>query len=175
MKSVAQLDSLTGLPNRLALDNYLDKLELSSQNGEKEYAILYIDLDGFKNINDTFGHHHGDMLLKEVGDKFKRCIRGNDFISRFGGDEFVIILNEIENIRQIDIIGNRIIQSIEGEIIIERDSLKVGCSIGVARWPTDNLILIRYYGMRMKPFIRPKQMVKIKSFIITRDNSFPCM
>ncbi|MEY8738375.1 diguanylate cyclase [Bacillales bacterium AN1005] len=139
MESIAQLDNLTGLPNRLALDNYLDNLELSNPKGKKEYAILYIDLDGFKPINDTYGHYHGDMLLKEVAKRFNSCIRGNDFISRLGGDEFVIFLSEVNSIKQVDIIGNRIIESLTGQINIEGDNIEIGCSIGIARWPTDNM------------------------------------
>ncbi|MFC4322713.1 sensor domain-containing diguanylate cyclase [Litchfieldia salsa] len=135
MELIAQLDKLTGLPNRLALDEYLKKLSIHSELDH--YAVLYLDLDGFKNINDIHGHHHGDQLLKVVAEKMKGCIRSNEFICRLGGDEFVAIIKvqNTDSVETINMVGNRMIDSLNQPLNIEGTYVTVGCSIGAALWP----------------------------------------
>lgn len=141
MELKAQLDNLTGLPNRLALDDYLkDVINHPIENEHKHYAFLYLDLDGFKSVNDKYGHHHGDELLKEVAVRLKSCIRASEFLCRLGGDEFVIILkiNTVNDSNEIDIVGKRILDSLNEPFYIEGSQIKIGCSIGVSLYPTDD-------------------------------------
>lgn len=137
MELKANLDNLTGLPNRLALDEFLKNMNNSLTNEEQHFTMLYIDLDGFKKVNDEYGHHHGDELLKEISNRLNNCIRSSEFLCRLGGDEFVIIIerNSHHNLNEIDIIGYRIIKSVNEPVHIEDSIVKVGCSIGVASWP----------------------------------------
>ncbi len=136
MESMALLDSLTGLPNRLALDQYIDRL-LESKKSPSQVVVFYLDLDGFKIVNDTYGHHHGDLLLKEVAQRLKNSVQNKEAVFRLGGDEFVVLL-ELNNKVESDIIGKRIIQTLNSPIKIEGNSVQIGCSIGAAMWPNDD-------------------------------------
>ncbi|SFA86015.1 MULTISPECIES: diguanylate cyclase [unclassified Bacillus (in: firmicutes)] len=149
MESLAQLDKLTGLPNRLSLEEYLKKKKAEFDENQNPYAILYIDLDGFKSVNDTFGHHHGDVLLQAVANRLKRCIRSHEFVFRLGGDEFVILLETFSEPTQenIKLVANRIIAALNEPFHIEGSMVNIGCSIGCALWPTDDIELyqvVRY-------------------------------
>ncbi|MRH44536.1 diguanylate cyclase [Aquibacillus halophilus] len=151
MEQKAQHDNLTGLPNRFALEEFLKKLDSSNDN---KYAFLFLDLDQFKKVNDQFGHHHGDKLLKEIASRLKANIRNSEFLCRMGGDEFVIILDitKQSSSNEVDKIGQRIIESINQPITIEGNTLQIGCSIGVAFWPIDDNSLyqvIRYADMAL--------------------------
>lgn len=137
MEVIAHQDALTALPNRYALDEYIKKLNPSLQKDTTNHAVLYLDLDGFKNVNDELSHHHGDIALKEVANRLKKCIPSKDLICRLGGDEFVIILEVDPNnsFETIDKIGNRIIESLNKPMNIEGCTVTIGCSIGSAIWP----------------------------------------
>lgn len=133
MEQLAHLDKLTGLPNRLALDLHLNRLDPNMT-----FSLLYIDLDGFKSVNDTLGHHHGDLLLQAVANRLKKSIRENEYVFRLGGDEFVILI-ETTNLHEHSIIvGNRIIQSINEPFTIEGSTVQIGCSIGCSFYPIDD-------------------------------------
>ncbi|QOR68176.1 diguanylate cyclase [Cytobacillus suaedae] len=136
MESMALLDSLTELPNRLALDQYIDRI-IDSKGSPSQVVVFYLDLDGFKSVNDTNGHHHGDLLLKEVALRLKNSVSSNEAVFRIGGDEFVVLL-ELNSKEDSDKIGNRIIQTLNDPIGVEGNSVRIGCSIGVAMWPNDD-------------------------------------
>lgn len=128
---LAYHDSLTGLPNRKA---FLQKLSHSLQKTkgtDKLLAVLFLDLDGFKYINDTYGHEMGDWLLNQVGHRLKRCIRGDDLLARFGGDEFCIILNDATNRTKVEMVARRILNSISDPYIRKDITMHVGVSIGI--------------------------------------------
>lgn len=133
---IAQRDKLTGLRNRLALDYYLENLFNNSKD-KKVHAFFYLDLDGFKNVNDTLGHHHGDLLLKVVAQRLNNNIRNSEFICRIGGDEFAIILPLGKNnqVADMESVGKRIITSLNKPIHLDGTIIKIGCSIGTALWP----------------------------------------
>ena len=135
MEDVAHRDHLTGLPNRIALDSYMEK----AMNLEKAITVLYLDLDGFKQVNDTLGHEAGDKLLIEVASRLKHSIRSEELVARMGGDEFVIVLlsdtNPTEKGRKV---GERIISKINKPYMIDGEAVSVGCSIGGAVWATGN-------------------------------------
>ncbi|GAE28210.1 diguanylate cyclase/phosphodiesterase [Halalkalibacter wakoensis JCM 9140] len=131
MEDVAHHDQLTGLPNRHALTAYFEKV-IHKYN---TLTILYLDLDGFKKVNDQWGHDTGDQLLKEVSQRLKQNVRNEEFISRIGGDEFMIVLtNENAPIKNGTIVGERIISMVNEPYYIDEHSISVGCTIGGAIW-----------------------------------------
>ena len=129
---IAYHDNLTLLPNRRSLEKKVN--ELISKN--KKFALFFIDLDGFKIVNDTLGHDIGDLLLKEVGRIFEETLRVEDYIFRIGGDEFAVILNFSDE-KDIEIVANKIIENINKPIKIKNHNLYVGCSIGITKFPQD--------------------------------------
>jgi len=135
----ANYDTLTNLPNRILFMDRLQQAMSSADRYDKKVALLFIDIDHFKEINDSLGHHIGDKLLVDFSNRIKNKIRKSDTISRLGGDEFCIILN---NIKDIDFITNFIIESmkvINDPFIVNGRKLHVGMSVGVSIYPNDGL------------------------------------
>lgn len=136
MKEAASTDNLTGLPNRNGLDRYLEK---ASQNSA-ELTLLFLDLDGFKEVNDTFGHPMGDELLKQVASRLTESSQHGSFVSRVGGDEFILIVDPEISSTSGMAIGEGIISRLNKPYIIDGQSITVSCSIGGAIWQTgDNI------------------------------------
>ncbi len=135
LRELAHYDKLTALPNRNYFQSYIEKVWERSRREKREFALLFIDLDGFKNVNDTFGHEAGDKLLQEVAIRLKRCVRASDFIARLGGDEFTIIIENIHASDEIAAICNKIIHEVNEEYQIGKEIAYVSCSIGVAHYP----------------------------------------
>ncbi|HEV7815879.1 MAG TPA: EAL domain-containing protein [Janthinobacterium sp.] len=136
-RHLAEHDFLTDLPNRVLL---LDRLSLALATARRKHtmlAILFLDLDHFKNINDTMGHHVGDLLLKEVARRLIKCVRGVDTVSRQGGDEFVIILADIGGIDQAAHVAASVLQAVTQVYTIGEYELHVSASIGVGVFPND--------------------------------------
>ncbi|MCK5697445.1 MAG: diguanylate cyclase [Gammaproteobacteria bacterium] len=131
----ASHDSLTGLPNRFLAEERLNQA-VSGLN--EQGAILFIDLDEFKKVNDTLGHHAGDELLKKVASEMLLAVRKNDTVARLGGDEFLIILNHIHQHHEIEVIAKKIITLASQEFIINKQSVLVSASIGIAQFPDDD-------------------------------------
>ncbi|MDO7083868.1 EAL domain-containing protein [Pseudocolwellia sp. AS88] len=133
----ANFDSLTNLPNRKMFLETLDNEIIKKTYNEQKLALLFIDLDHFKEVNDTLGHHVGDMLLKEVAQRLSHCIRQSDVVARLGGDEFTIIMNDIASTHVIDETAQRIIDKICEPILIGDNTCYISPSIGVALYPED--------------------------------------
>ena len=133
----ANFDSLTNLPNRKMFLETLDNEIIKKTHNEQKLALLFIDLDHFKEVNDTLGHHVGDMLLKEVAQRLSHCIRQSDVVARLGGDEFTIIMNDIASTHVIDETAQRIIDKICEPILIGDNTCYISPSIGVALYPED--------------------------------------
>ncbi|HEC30180.1 MAG TPA: GGDEF domain-containing protein [Gammaproteobacteria bacterium] len=136
LSHMAQHDPLTQLPNRRLLSEYLEKGLASSERHHTYGAIMVIDLDGFKTVNDTYGHDIGDRLLIEVAERLKAGVRAEDLVSRTGGDEFIIVLlqlSEDEHIarRFAEMVAEKIQENINVPFQIQNKDLNVGCSIGV--------------------------------------------
>ncbi|MBP2628130.1 MAG: diguanylate cyclase domain protein [Firmicutes bacterium] len=130
-------DPLTGLPNRRLFD---DRLALAIAQGKREngkIAVVFLDLDKFKYINDTFGHEGGDLLLKEVANRLVTCIREGDTASRIGGDEFVIILPNLKDYDEASLITKRILQKCKEPFYINKQVVKISASIGISFFPQD--------------------------------------
>ncbi|NDP60379.1 MAG: EAL domain-containing protein, partial [Oxalobacteraceae bacterium] len=136
---LAHHDALTGLPNRFSCD---ERLTLSIQQARRQndrVAVLFVDLDRFKNINDSLGHHVGDQLLCSVAARLGAAVRDGDTVSRLGGDEFIVILNNIDQVEEIGkLIERRLMPAVCEPHCIESAELYVSCSIGVAVYPDDS-------------------------------------
>jgi diguanylate cyclase (GGDEF)-like protein len=130
----ASYDQLTQLPNRRLIDDRLKQALAFSERNEKTTAILFIDLDGFKQINDSYGHHVGDWLLIEVSNRIQSCLRATDTVGRIGGDEFVVILPAIY--QHAEDLANKIRITLENNFVMDNDEvLNISSSIGVAIYP----------------------------------------
>jgi diguanylate cyclase (GGDEF)-like protein/PAS domain S-box-containing protein len=137
MRQQAFYDSLTGLPNRVLLASKIENaIDRSTRFGMKT-AILFLDLDRFKEVNDSYGHDAGDSLLKEIGLRLRRIARSEDTVARIGGDEFVLLVEDIENFHVPAGIALRIIAGIEKAVDIHGTSVGVGASVGIALYPED--------------------------------------
>ncbi|WP_339314033.1 diguanylate cyclase [Paenibacillus sp. FSL M7-0896] len=139
MSDMALHDKLTGLPNRAALDEFLAHAVSKAKQKRTTLSFLYMDLDGFKKVNDSFGHAVGDALLQEVAFRLMDCTRDNEIVARLGGDEFVIILNTSAGkpMKEAEVVASRIISKINQPILIKGEELRVGCSVGAAVWTPD--------------------------------------
>lgn len=137
LKFLSQHDGLTGLPNRHLFEE-LSGLALShAKRGNKEQAILFIDIDGFKAVNDSLGHKAGDALLILIAKRLKECVRESDVVARIGGDEFVIHLGGRCGVDDAKIIAGKINTSISMPFKLEKDTANVGASIGISTYPSD--------------------------------------
>jgi diguanylate cyclase (GGDEF)-like protein/PAS domain S-box-containing protein len=135
----AQHDFLTGLPNRALLNDRVNQaIGLSSRHGTRG-AVLFLDLDGFKHVNDSLGHPVGDKLLKSIAGRLVDCLRGSDTVSRQGGDEFVVLLSEVEHPEDAAISARRILQAVSEAHLIDKYDLHITTSIGVSVYPDDGL------------------------------------
>ncbi|MDY0132578.1 MAG: PAS domain S-box protein [Desulforegulaceae bacterium] len=135
IRHLANHDALTGLPTiRLAKDRARIANEKAKRNNKKT-AFMFIDLDGFKLVNDSFGHEAGDFVLKEVALRFNSSVRKSDTVSRIGGDEFLVIIDEIENLNPVKNIAKTIISKISTPFIYNGNEIKIGCSIGISIYP----------------------------------------
>lgn len=137
MEDIAYHDALTGLPNRISLYLQIDQRIQGINRETDTLDFLFLDLDGFKGVNDGFGHHMGDLLLKEVGNRLAACLLEGEFVARLGGDEFVILTSSKKEEAKTKgrFMGSRIIHAINTPFMINGESIKIGCSIGWASWP----------------------------------------
>ncbi len=134
---LATHDALTGLSNRLILNDRLEHAVFHAQRTQKRVAVLFCDLDNFKPINDTYGHDVGDKVLQHCADYFKSMLRGEDTVCRYGGDEFVIILEEIDNFTMMKTLAGKIMQITYSPAHINGHVIPVEMSMGVSVYPTD--------------------------------------
>lgn len=141
MSDIALRDSLTGLPNRAALDEFLAHAVNRAKQNKTTLSFLYLDLDGFKKVNDSLGHAAGDALLQEVAFRLMDCTRDNEIVARLGGDEFVVILNTSakKHMQEAEVVAARIISKINQPFEVHGQLLHVGCSVGAAVWTPDGL------------------------------------
>ena len=131
IKQMAYYDPLTNLPNRYWLNKQLKKLFLDEESPEL-LAILFLDLDRFKSINDTLGHHHGDVLLRSVAERLKKCIPSTDFISRHGGDEFILVLHTLKTVEEIEEMTEQIVKEMSLPFYIDGDKVLTSTSVGIS-------------------------------------------
>ena len=134
---LANHDALTSLPNRAM---FSEVLNLAIQNGhryKRGFAVLFIDLDRFKIINDTMGHDAGDKLLKEMGTRLSETVRSSDVVARLGGDEFVVLVQEVSETKQVDAVARKILSALVEPLSMQGQECRVTASIGICMYPAD--------------------------------------
>lgn len=135
--NLAYFDALTNLPNRVLFQERVMNKIPALQRNSKKMALFFIDMDNFKNINDTFGHFTGDKFLIEVAKSIKEILREQDTLARLGGDEFTVILEDVESVLDIGFVAEKIIERFKAPIIIESREFYTGASIGISIYPDD--------------------------------------
>jgi diguanylate cyclase (GGDEF)-like protein/PAS domain S-box-containing protein len=135
---LAYHDPLTGLPNRKFFVEQLQESVQWSQKNNFLLGLLFIDLDGFKQVNDTLGHEIGDRLLVIVGKRLSNCLRGSDTVSRLGGDEFTVILRAIPKVQAVSVVAEKILATIHEPIVLSGHTIKVSASIGISIYPINS-------------------------------------
>lgn len=132
---MASHDEVTGLPNRSL---FLDRLDVSLRQGVREktrIAVLFIDLDGFKAVNDRLGHEAGDIILHQVAVRLVARIRASDTVARYGGDEFTVILNQVSNAQDVSRVAQSIVDELSRPFTAKRETVVIGASVGIALYP----------------------------------------
>jgi diguanylate cyclase (GGDEF)-like protein/PAS domain S-box-containing protein len=135
LKKMAHYDALTGLPNRALFTDRLDHAIAEAKRAHNKIAVMFIDLDKFKPINDTLGHDIGDIVLAEVANRLRKCIRGSDTVARLGGDEFAVILEDLTNDADAVNVAGKIIETIGMPMHPQGHECSVGASIGIGIYP----------------------------------------
>jgi diguanylate cyclase (GGDEF)-like protein len=157
LHNIAFHDNLTGLPSRLLLEDRLNHAVYRAERSSRPFACLFIDLDKFKPVNDTFGHRIGDELLKAVAYRLQDCIRKEDTVARLGGDEFLVVLNGIEHEEDAMTISGKILDSIKQTFHIEGHEIDISCSIGISIYPDDGTSPDTLIALADKAMYRAKQ------------------
>jgi diguanylate cyclase (GGDEF)-like protein/PAS domain S-box-containing protein len=139
MTHSAEHDFLTDLPNRVLLNDRISQSIAFARRHAKRVAVLFLDLDGFKHINDSLGHRIGDQLLQSISKSLVNCVRGSDTISRQGGDEFVVLLSEVKHSEDAAITARRMLQAVAEAHSVDQHVLHVTASIGLSIYPEDGL------------------------------------
>jgi diguanylate cyclase (GGDEF)-like protein/PAS domain S-box-containing protein len=137
IQKLAYYDALTGLPNRSLLMNRLQQALAQAKRDERLAALLFIDLDKFKEVNDQYGHAFGDKLLKAVGLRLASCIRQNDTLARFGGDEFIMLLPGLSDASAVTMVAEKILAIMAEPFCIDQRRFDISCSIGITLYPQD--------------------------------------
>jgi diguanylate cyclase (GGDEF)-like protein/PAS domain S-box-containing protein len=169
----AEHDYLTGLPNRMLLNDRVGQAIALARRNAGSAAVLFLDLDGFKHINDSLGHLIGDKLLQSVAGRLSDCVRGPDTVSRLGGDEFVVLLQELQKPEDAASSAERLLKAVAEVYLIDQHEIHVTTSIGLSVYPSDakdaetlikNADTAMYYakkkGRQMYQFFRPEMMIE---------------
>jgi len=138
MRHIAEYDALTGLASRMLFQDRLQHAFFDSERDHSVVSIFFLDLDGFKDVNDSLGHDVGDILLQRVADRLINILRRNDTVARFGGDEFVIMLGRDEHIAEVMVVANKVIKCLAEPYIIDGHEILVTTSLGIAQGSTEN-------------------------------------
>jgi len=137
IRYLAQHDALTGLPNRVLFQDRIALAIVQARRENRHVAVLFIDLDRFKHINDSLGHQYGDRLLQAAARRLQHCLREGDSVARLGGDEFVIGLPRIEGSNDAALVAQKVIEALARPLVIDGQTLHVTGSIGISLYPTD--------------------------------------
>jgi diguanylate cyclase (GGDEF)-like protein len=131
----AYYDVLTGLPNRVLFSDRIQQSFAAAKRDNKRFAVMFIDLDSFKPVNDDYGHGMGDLLLKEVADRIRTTVRESDTVARIGGDEFLVLLREVKEDQETTFVAEKVRIAISQPFLIAGQSFRISSSIGIAIFP----------------------------------------
>jgi diguanylate cyclase len=137
LSEIAHFDPITNLPNRHSFDNQIARVLLNYKYDLEKFALMYIDLDNFKYVNDTFGHHLGDLLLSRIAERLRKSLRQGDFVARLGGDEFAVIMSDFSDNSQITEVAEKILAVLKTPFSLEGREVFIGASIGISICPTN--------------------------------------
>jgi len=137
LSEIAHFDPITNLPNRHSFDNQITRVLLNFKYDLEKFALMYIDLDNFKYVNDTFGHHLGDLLLSRIAERMRKSLRQGDFVARLGGDEFAVIMSDFSEKSQITEVAEKILAAMKSAFSLEGREVFIGASIGISICPTN--------------------------------------
>ena len=137
MRFLAYHDSLTGMPNRRLLDDRLKQAVYLAQRRDTKVAAMLIDLDDFKQVNDSVGHRAGDAVLREVAQRLAGCVRKADTLARHGGDEFVVVIPDLQLEADCQIVAEKILHALTPEFQADGRHFNLGASIGISIFPSD--------------------------------------
>ncbi len=137
LQYMATHDLLTNLPNRFLFNDRLDQAVAKAKRGNRRFAVLFLDLDGFKEVNDRFGHQKGDVTLQQVAERLKGCLRGSDTLARLGGDEFSLILEDIQETRSAATVPQKLLAALAAPFYLDDNEITITASIGVSLYPDD--------------------------------------
>jgi diguanylate cyclase (GGDEF)-like protein/PAS domain S-box-containing protein len=152
VQSLAYFDGLTGLPNRTLVRDRLSQALAGARRKKSKVALFFLDLDRFKNINDSLGHSVGDLLLKGVAERLKAWGREQDTVARLGGDEFLVVVNDVKHVADAAVAAQRLMDRLTSEMVIQGHSLSVSCSLGISIYPehgADSETLIKHADAAM--------------------------
>lgn len=135
LSEIANFDSVSNLPNRNSFNSQIDRALINYKYDLEKFALMFVDLDNFKYVNDTFGHHAGDLLLARVAERLRGLLRQEDYIARLGGDEFAIIMSDFADISQISIVSSKILTALQQPFFLEGHEAFIGASIGITICP----------------------------------------
>ncbi|MBL8489962.1 MAG: GGDEF domain-containing protein [Rhodocyclaceae bacterium] len=139
MRRVALHDSLTGLPNRILLADRINRAIAGSRRSGKGFALIFLDLDGFKPINDRAGHTAGDGVLREIAARLRRCVRETDTVARVGGDEFVVLVQDVQSRCETLPVARKLIDAVNGPVELADGPARLGASAGMSFYPEDGV------------------------------------
>jgi len=148
----ANYDTLTDIPNRTYFYEQLKQSIKRANRSHEKFALFFIDLDQFKEVNDTFGHSYGDKLLQNIALRLQKVIRENDILARLGGDEFTVIMSDLDEYGSASILAQKILDALQVPIIIDSEELVISCSIGISLYPQDSTTveqLLKHADMAM--------------------------
>jgi diguanylate cyclase (GGDEF)-like protein len=171
IRNMAYHDALTGLPNRILLNDRLEMALAQAQRSQSLLAVLFLDFDHFKKINDSLGHGVGDQVLKGIGTRLKKCLRNQDTVARLGGDEFILLLPEINSPKDADQLAKKLLHAVSQPFHFQGHEIRITLSVGVALYPRDGensttllkhaddaLYLAKKHGKNRYHFFNPEEM-----------------
>jgi PAS domain S-box/diguanylate cyclase (GGDEF) domain len=139
LQHLATHDTLTDLPNRFLMVDRLTQLLSRAQRSGTPFAVLYMDIDGFKEVNDSHGHEFGDLLLRAIAKRLTKSVRQSDTVARIGGDEFVIVLETVHEVREANAVGLHVQRALAKSFTLERQRVSITASIGISFYPQNGM------------------------------------
>jgi diguanylate cyclase (GGDEF)-like protein len=136
LRQMVLYDHLTGLPNRSLLADRIEQAMLKARRNQHNFAVLFLDLNGFKKVNDTLGHHIGDLLLIDVAKRLANTVRAQDTVARLGGDEFIVLIDQCSR-REAAVVAEKLLAVVEQSYLLEDRTIEIAASIGIAYYPDD--------------------------------------